>query len=283
MSSYWKEKIFRNVAENIAYSIWLLVDSNTGCIIDKCYCSSQCCIDNVRECKASSHYCICSYRQTVIGRVRCSTLCKSNSHNCLCRWGIPEGNCKSKHIGKFICSCPNPNIICGYDSDDSDDTDSRQVVRIVGHICICITQGPDTCLAKIHMCSCDNAGFMECLYERPAGWPQSWPPSHKQTIKNIVVQELYCKNVITEHAILDIISDYADNANGLYCGPIGNLDAQIVYSDDSILIFNETTDLQKYMIKVLGKPNPYCASVSKIPYFDTYNNKIVSIIDELIR
>lgn len=270
MSSYWNEKIIHHTIEDIAYSVWILVDYNTGSIIDKCYCTSQCCIKEVRECKASSHYCICKYNQTVLGRATCLLLCKGNSHNCLCRRGSSSGiGCKSKHMGGFICRCPNLNIICNYDSDDSDDMDSRHAVRIRGHICICITQGPDTCLAKVHKCSCKNAGFMECLYSRPDTWPCPMPLHHKRTLKNIITQELYCNNpLVTEYGVIDMIMDYVGNPDGIFLG------SHIVYNNDSHMTMQILPDseLELYMKTIFGTMKHY---------FDNGDNQIKCLSEEI--
>lgn len=211
MSSYWKERKIVNKIDKIAYNIWILIDSNTGHEITKCYCTSISCLVISVICNATNHYCICNVRQLITDRPACFNMCKSKNHHCIHGSGLLSNNCKSKHLGSFICKCPDENSVCEYDSD-SDFDSNIPINHIKGHICICTTQDPNSCLAKIHSCSCKNAAFGECLYERPSEWPKSLPIEHKHTIKNIIYMQL--DNFINERGILDIIHSYCDNADG---------------------------------------------------------------------
>jgi hypothetical protein len=214
MSSYWKEQISKTG------TYYELINTISGLTTNICICPKNNCI-------ASNHYCLCKKK----------LICNATNHKCIgCNNRRIYQQCKSKHLNYYACSCPDPDILCEYDSDE-------ECISQPGHICICETQGPEICLSSVHSCSCNTVGFLQCLYIRPSEWPDPLPKGHKQTIKNIIYQVLYCagNGIITEMGILNIIVEYADNPYGNYV--MGN----IYYDTNEI---KKSTEIKQYLNNV---------------------------------
>lgn len=213
--------------------IWKLMDHQTGGILDTCLCDSV----QYKRCDSDIHKCTCGRISRIkdpdstnnITRIyNHYELCKSKNHECICNYRnvnfvFSNRLCRSKHLKRYKCKCPNANVMCDYNSDEI----TKKSKLIAGHICICKTQGPETCLANLHSCSCSLLGTNrnECLYSRPSNWHKPLPEAHKRNILNELHLTLG-KKLVTEVGILLIIADYAGGSNN-------NIDADNIWMEKS--------------------------------------------------